>query len=138
MVITLLEKEGSGESEKKPESSINKPLQILVVQPGKPSPPKTFLGNSSWIEKKPVKESTTDVQKPPTKLELPKTSSVAPIKLASWNQPGEDEETEELFSESQLQTSKRKLPEWFSAPKQLATPSNVKKAKTGTKKGLFG
>ncbi|XP_077332357.1 bifunctional 3'-5' exonuclease/ATP-dependent helicase WRN isoform X1 [Lithobates pipiens] len=140
MVIALLEKEGNGGSEKKPESSTSKSLQGLDVQSGRLSQSKICFDNSSWIEKKKsVRESTTDDQIAPTKLELPKTSSVAPIKLASWNQPGEDEDTEELFSESQLQTSKRKLPEWFGTSKQNSTPSSFgKKAKTGKKKGLFG
>ncbi|XP_018426138.1 PREDICTED: Werner syndrome ATP-dependent helicase [Nanorana parkeri] len=140
MVITLLEKEGSDDSELKAESSTSKSLQGLASQPVGPSQPKTCLNNSSWIEKKKlVEESKTDVQLALTKLELPKTPAVAPIKLASWNQPLPDEDTEYLFSESQLQTSKRKLPQWFSAPKEHPRmPNLVKKAKTGKKKGLFG
>nr|DBA28634.1 TPA: hypothetical protein GDO54_008962 [Pyxicephalus adspersus] len=140
MVITLLEKEESSENEKKPEPSTSKSLQSVTLQPPRTSQPKTCLENSSWIEnKKSAEESTTNVQIAPTKLELPKTSAVVPIKLASWNQPAPDEDTEELFSESQLQTSKRKLPEWFGAPKENASSSNfIKKAKTGKKKGLFG
>ncbi|KAM5194077.1 bifunctional 3'-5' exonuclease/ATP-dependent helicase WRN [Mantella aurantiaca] len=139
MVITLFEKDGSGERERKSETSTSKSLQSPAVQTGRLSQPKIYLANRSWIEKKPVEESTTDVQIAPTKLELPKTSAVAPIKLASWNQPVPDEDTEELFSESQLQTPKRKLPDWFSAPKEKSTSSNCfKKAKSGTKKGLFG
>ncbi|XP_075460126.1 bifunctional 3'-5' exonuclease/ATP-dependent helicase WRN isoform X3 [Ascaphus truei] len=44
-----------------------------------------------------------------------------------------------IENESYATTPKRKLPEWFGAPKGNPTSANAtKKSKTGTKKGLFG
>ncbi|XP_075718297.1 bifunctional 3'-5' exonuclease/ATP-dependent helicase WRN [Rhinoderma darwinii] len=85
------------------------------------------------------KDSTSSVQKDSTSsVQKDSTSVVAPIRLASWNQQVLDEDTEELFSESQTQTPKRKLPEWFEAPKGTAKSCDLKKAKILKKKGLFG
>ncbi|XP_069834231.1 bifunctional 3'-5' exonuclease/ATP-dependent helicase WRN isoform X2 [Dendropsophus ebraccatus] len=137
MAITLLEKEGSGEQEKKPLGPTNKRSPTLhqwsKSQEQEHTQPKpTTAMSHSWIDaEKTVKEITSNVQKE-------STSVVAPIKLASWNQQVLDEDTEELFSDSQVQTPKRKLPEWFEAPKRTTNSSNIKKAKTVKKKGLFG
>ncbi|XP_045444855.1 Werner syndrome ATP-dependent helicase isoform X3 [Pipistrellus kuhlii] len=61
--------------------------------------------------------------------------------LTSWSQPPSDPEIEELFADSQLQTSsetsRRKLPEWFAKGNEtLAVTSKKSTAKT-KKKGLF-
>ncbi|KAM9330557.1 bifunctional 3'-5' exonuclease/ATP-dependent helicase WRN [Gastrophryne carolinensis] len=140
MVITLLEKNQS-EYAIPPVSSTSKTSQDPSAQserqPKETLQHKSAVEKSPWFEKKPVEENTIYAPKASTKLDGSKASAVAPIKLASWNQPVLDEDTEELFSESQLQTPKRKLPEWFGTSKEKATSSNVvKKAKT--KKGLFG
>ncbi|KAG8593807.1 hypothetical protein GDO81_000953 [Engystomops pustulosus] len=133
IVIALLEKERGGHLENKLPSPTNEgpespPLQRMDKVQKHESKTKSPL----WIEKQnPVKENTSSAQKD-------STSVVAPIKLASWNQQVLDEDTQELFSESQAQTPKRKLPEWFEAPKETARSSNIKKAKTVKKKGLFG
>ncbi|XP_063776091.1 bifunctional 3'-5' exonuclease/ATP-dependent helicase WRN isoform X2 [Pseudophryne corroboree] len=139
MVIALLEKEG--ETGRKSICLASESAQSPAVGPRVPSQectqPKHKL--DSWIEKKkPLDESMGSAQKCSLQPEVPKASVIAPIKLASWNQPVVDEDTEELFSDSQIQTPKRKLPEWFDVSKRNATSSNVKKSKTGTKKGLFG
>ncbi|XP_073493045.1 bifunctional 3'-5' exonuclease/ATP-dependent helicase WRN isoform X3 [Phyllobates terribilis] len=138
MVITLLEKERDGELENKPLGRINEqPKRQTLQTSGKlqdqgDTQPKTTMEKSDlWIEKKQsAKEIKPSVQKD-------STSVVAPIQLASWNQKVLDEDTEELFSESQVQTPKRKFPDWFDASKETAKSSNIKKNKTG-KKGLFG
>ncbi|XP_040273813.1 Werner syndrome ATP-dependent helicase [Bufo bufo] len=139
MVITLLEKEDKVELKKKTLGLPKEQPQSLLLQArDKPqeqehTQPTTTMDKSHlWIEKEePAKEITSSVQKDCT-------SVVAPIKLASWNQQVLDEDTEELFSDSQVQTPKRKLPGWFEAPKETARSSNIKKAKTVKKKGLFG
>ncbi|XP_036154388.1 Werner syndrome ATP-dependent helicase isoform X2 [Myotis myotis] len=61
--------------------------------------------------------------------------------LTSWSQPSSDPEIEDLFTDSQLQTSpktsQRKLPEWFAKGNEtLAVTSKKSMAKT-KKKGLF-
>ncbi|XP_075118331.1 bifunctional 3'-5' exonuclease/ATP-dependent helicase WRN [Leptodactylus fuscus] len=131
MVITLLEKERGGElglTNEHPQSMTRDEAQEQVS-----TQPKTIMDRTHvWMEKeKQTKEVPSNVQKD-------SMSVVAPIKLASWNQQVLDEDTEELFSESQVQTPKRKLPEWFEVPKETAKSSNTKKAKTVKKKGLFG
>ncbi|KAM4052584.1 bifunctional 3'-5' exonuclease/ATP-dependent helicase WRN isoform 2-T3 [Anomaloglossus baeobatrachus] len=137
MVITLLEKEAD-ELKNKPLGLINEQPKSQILQTsGKlqdhgDTQPKTIMEKRDlWIEKKkPTEEIKSSVQKD-------SPSVVAPIQLASWNQKGLDEDTEELFSDSQVQAPKRKFPEWFDASKETARPSTVKKNKTG-KKGLFG
>ncbi|XP_056425371.1 bifunctional 3'-5' exonuclease/ATP-dependent helicase WRN [Hyla sarda] len=135
MVITLLEKEGCVELQNKPLGLFNK--QSPTWHTGGKSqeqeqPKATTATEHLWIEtEKPAKEITSSVQEGSTAV-------VAPIKLASWNQKALDEDTEDLFSDSQVQTPKRKLPEWFEAPKATTISSNIKKAKTVKKKGLFG
>ncbi|XP_044134301.1 LOW QUALITY PROTEIN: Werner syndrome ATP-dependent helicase [Bufo gargarizans] len=139
MVITLLEKEDKVDLKKKTLGLPKEQPQSLLLQArDKPQEQEhtqlttTMDKSHLWIEKEePAKEITSSVQKDCT-------SVVAPIKLASWNQQVLDEDTEELFSDSQVQTPKRKLPEWFEAPKETARSSNIKKAKTVKKKGLFG
>ncbi|XP_073399627.1 bifunctional 3'-5' exonuclease/ATP-dependent helicase WRN isoform X2 [Dendrobates tinctorius] len=138
MMITLLEKERDGELQNKPLGLINEQPKrqtsqtISTLQDKGEAQTKTAMEKSDlWIEKKqPAKEVKPSIQKD-------STSVVAPIQLASWNQKVLDEDTEELFSESQVQTPKRKFPDWFDASKETAKSSNIKKNKTG-KKGLFG
>ncbi|XP_069500471.1 bifunctional 3'-5' exonuclease/ATP-dependent helicase WRN-like [Ambystoma mexicanum] len=73
-------------------------------------------------------------------VEVSVTPDSLPMKIASWNQASIDEDTEELFADTQgsSQSSKRKLPEWFGVPKISAPSFSGKKTKTGTKRGLFG
>ncbi|XP_075060702.1 bifunctional 3'-5' exonuclease/ATP-dependent helicase WRN isoform X2 [Mixophyes fleayi] len=137
MVITLLEIEHA--TGREPMCSPNKSLQNPTVQARiqlqERTVCKSTLDQNLWIEKKKsVEENISPVQKGTTQLEVAK----APIKLASQDNPMVDEDTEELFSEVHIKTPKRKLPEWFGTPKGSATSSNFKKAKTGSKKGLFG
>ncbi|XP_066430629.1 bifunctional 3'-5' exonuclease/ATP-dependent helicase WRN isoform X2 [Eleutherodactylus coqui] len=139
MVISMLEKEMVGELENKPLGLTNVQAQSQTSQirdksqeQERTQPKTTVDKNQLWIEKKkPAEEITSSVEKP-------STSVVAPMKLASWNQQVLDDDTEELFSESQVQTPKRKLPEWLGAPKGTTSSSDTKKVKTATKKGLFG
>ncbi|XP_069598300.1 bifunctional 3'-5' exonuclease/ATP-dependent helicase WRN isoform X2 [Ranitomeya imitator] len=138
MMITLLEKERAGELENKPLGVINEQPKRQTSQTssklqdqGDTQPKTTMKNRDLWIEKKqPTQEIKLNIQKD-------STSVVAPIQLASWNQKVLDEDTEELFSESQVQTPKRKFPDWFDASKETSKSSNIKKNKTG-KKGLFG
>ncbi|CAJ0939476.1 unnamed protein product [Ranitomeya imitator] len=138
MMITLLEKERAGELENKPLGVINEQPKRQTSQTssklqdqGDTQPKTTMKKSDLWIEKKqPTQEIKLNIQKD-------STSVVAPIQLASWNQKVLDEDTEELFSESQVQTPKRKFPDWFDASKETSKSSNIKKNKTG-KKGLFG
>lgn len=137
MVITLLEKEEDGKPKNKPPGQTHEQPQRPTVEIRDKSPARGHLQHAApespqWIEKKkPVPEITPSDQ--PVAA-----SAVAPIKLASWNRQELDEDTEELFSESQAQTPKRKLPEWLEAPTVTARSSNIKKSKTGKHKGLFG
>ncbi|KAM8785196.1 bifunctional 3'-5' exonuclease/ATP-dependent helicase WRN [Rhynchonycteris naso] len=61
--------------------------------------------------------------------------------LTSWNQPPSDPEVEDLFTDSQLQTSsetsKRKLPGWFAKGSETFTETSRKPAAKTKKKGLF-
>ncbi|XP_053318707.1 bifunctional 3'-5' exonuclease/ATP-dependent helicase WRN [Spea bombifrons] len=141
MAIALLEKEPSKEREgQKALSSTS--LPITTEQPK----PELMKGTTvTWIDKKKSMETLkSNFQQPAIAQSEPsKAPNVAPIKLASWNQPTLDAETEELFSESQLQSSattpKRKLPEWFGSRGANSASSNViKKVKVEKKKGLFG
>ncbi|KAM4708899.1 bifunctional 3'-5' exonuclease/ATP-dependent helicase WRN [Discoglossus pictus] len=149
MVIAQLEKDGcSGGNSQQVYSSKSEPL--LSEEPTQTGAQenaknKVHIENSLWIEKEPSGESSKSnikVKKAPLESpELPEAPDVAPIKLASWNRPLLDADTEELFSESQSQdytiTPKRKLPQWFGSSQANTSSANaVKKAKT--KKGLFG
>ncbi|CAH2292501.1 Werner syndrome ATP-dependent helicase [Pelobates cultripes] len=143
MVIALLEKEGCNEK-----IVSNTTIPHSTSQQGAPSENtqhRTSLPSPAWIEKKkPAEASKPSIQETePVRQEAPKAQNLAPIKLASWNQPLLDADTEELFSESQIEnngtTPKRKLPEWFEAHKEKAAQSNAtKKVKMVKKKGLFG
>ncbi|XP_066091205.1 bifunctional 3'-5' exonuclease/ATP-dependent helicase WRN isoform X2 [Saccopteryx bilineata] len=61
--------------------------------------------------------------------------------LTSWNQPPSDPEIEDLFTDSQLQTSsetsKRKLPGWFAKGSETFAETSQKPAGKTRKKGLF-
>ncbi|CAH2251885.1 Werner syndrome ATP-dependent helicase [Pelobates cultripes] len=143
MVIALLEKEGYNEN-----IVSNTTIPHPTSQQGAPSENtqhRTSLPSPAWIEKKkPAEASKPSIQETePVRQEAPKAQNLVPIKLASWNQPLLDADTEELFSESQIENSgttpKRKLPEWFEANKEKAAQSNAtKKVKMVEKKGLFG
>ncbi|KAM9381721.1 bifunctional 3'-5' exonuclease/ATP-dependent helicase WRN isoform 2-T2 [Phaethornis superciliosus] len=65
-----------------------------------------------------------------------------PITLASWNQPALDPDEEELFADSQPQSShppgKRKVPEWFGTSAVPVLPvTQTKKPKAEPRKGIF-
>ncbi|XP_029457811.1 Werner syndrome ATP-dependent helicase [Rhinatrema bivittatum] len=65
-----------------------------------------------------LKSVKTNIQQPfDSSLEEPSTPNLPSIKLASWNQPTLDADSEELFADPQSQSFsspiKRKLPEWF-------------------------
>ncbi|XP_053556112.1 bifunctional 3'-5' exonuclease/ATP-dependent helicase WRN [Bombina bombina] len=146
MVIALLEKENNDGAQSQkvcPASSVMpSPAKPFQARPPENSKQKVTIDNSLWIEKEPVEVSKPSTTYKPevANIDLPKAPAIAPIKLASWNQSSLDADTEELFSESDSQvdttTPKRKLPEWFGAPKGNLSGNVVKKAKT--KKGLFG
>ncbi|KAM8938893.1 bifunctional 3'-5' exonuclease/ATP-dependent helicase WRN [Pelodytes ibericus] len=143
MVIALLEKEASTETHsQKVVSETTSPTHAVHIKTQ--SPENTHNTISSWMEKKkPAAEVKPIIQETVmTRQEVPKAQNQVPSKLASWNQPTLDADTEDLFSDSQLQseaiTPKRKLPEWFGSRKENATLCNAtKKVKTGKKKGLF-
>ncbi|KAE8631557.1 hypothetical protein XENTR_v10001231 [Xenopus tropicalis] len=136
MAIALLEKEESNGAQGQLDLPTQKTLVKLEEQPKNISVEnikhKATMNNSLWIEKKPTQPTTAE-------LEETKAKPLAPIMLASWNEPSLDADTEELFSESQSYTTtpKRKLPQWFGPAKGNAGTNAVKKAKTGKKKGIF-
>ncbi|KAK1341832.1 hypothetical protein QTO34_016583 [Cnephaeus nilssonii] len=61
--------------------------------------------------------------------------------LTSWSQPSSDPEIEDLFTDSQLQTSsetsQRKLPEWFAKGNETLAVTSKKSMDKTKKKGLF-
>ncbi|KAM6149706.1 bifunctional 3'-5' exonuclease/ATP-dependent helicase WRN [Erethizon dorsatum] len=63
------------------------------------------------------------------------------LKLASWNQPPDYPELEDLFSDSHSQmsseTSKRNLPEWFTKGNETIVHTSKKSVTKTKKKGLF-
>nr|XP_033816668.1 Werner syndrome ATP-dependent helicase [Geotrypetes seraphini] len=147
MTIALLEKEcSSGPASQ--QSEINKerrsePLQQKLFIGRLPQSSKQEVNEEdlTWIETELI---NTEVQQPShSSMEKPSIPNSSSIRLASWNQSTLDAETEELFTDSQSQSSsppaKRKLPEWFGSAKGNVSSMNTsKKTKSGTKKGLFG
>ncbi|XP_068089721.1 bifunctional 3'-5' exonuclease/ATP-dependent helicase WRN [Hyperolius riggenbachi] len=130
MVITQLEKERRGEATSQPVSLDSQSLQFPTLRAGRlsqeKSPPNTAVDDNLWIENtKQLEESTTRIQKAFTKEEVPKASTVAPIKFASWNQPALDDYTEDQFSESQLQ-----LEETTTKIQKASSKQEVPKAST--------
>ncbi|KAG8454393.1 hypothetical protein GDO86_000858 [Hymenochirus boettgeri] len=145
MVITLLEKKSICEDPENPlctnHQTIIKPEQQAKNVPVENTKHKIVTDPMFFEKKSRLEVNKPEITQPTsTNLEVPNPASIAPIMLASWNEPSQDKDTEELFSESQcyITTPKRKLPEWFAAPKGNSTSTNpLKKAKTGKKGGLF-
>ncbi|KAM4807874.1 bifunctional 3'-5' exonuclease/ATP-dependent helicase WRN [Rhinophrynus dorsalis] len=146
MVIAILEKENSSVAQRHQVCPSNTMLSASEDNRSQENTKcKAVMDIPSWIEKKsPLESTTSSIQQPdtakPEMLTTMKTTNIAPIKLASWNQPSLDADTEELFSDSQSNTTapKRKLPQWFNASRENAIQGNsVKKSKTVKKKGLF-
>ncbi|XP_033871586.3 bifunctional 3'-5' exonuclease/ATP-dependent helicase WRN isoform X1 [Acipenser ruthenus] len=85
-------------------------------------------------------ESCTKNRDGPSVPALKAGSQKAALGMASWNQGELDEDTQELFGDSQSQNfsqpAKRKLPAWFNASKGSSSSSTATK-KAKTKKGLF-
>ncbi|XP_041086155.1 Werner syndrome ATP-dependent helicase homolog isoform X2 [Polyodon spathula] len=88
----------------------------------------------------PMPESCAKNPDGPSAPALKAVSQKAALGMASWNQGELDEDTRELFEDSQSQSfsqpAKRKLPEWFNASKGSSSSSTATK-KAKTKKGLF-
>lgn len=145
MVMFLLEKSsGTGQGERHCDFSKNVSLDLVEVCQSTSGPShstdlKGIKNNCLWIEaEKVVKTNETQLAQS-SQAGVQFSPNPLPANSACLNLHEFDADTEELFADSQTfsQTSKRKLPGWFGAPKESCL-STVSGKKAKTKRGLFG
>ncbi|XP_008583685.1 PREDICTED: Werner syndrome ATP-dependent helicase [Galeopterus variegatus] len=119
----------------------------LLCQTSSDSNKKRCFPNSeeSCSSSKRIKEevsTTTKVDgKHPGNFSSKDESDRNPLQLPSWNEPFNNPEIEDLFTDSHSQTSsetsKRKLPEWFAKGNETLAETSEKSIAKTKKKGLF-
>ncbi|XP_062933266.1 bifunctional 3'-5' exonuclease/ATP-dependent helicase WRN isoform X2 [Cynocephalus volans] len=97
--------------------------------------------SSSKRSKEEVGTTTKVDGKHPGNFSSKEESDRNPLQLPSWNEPFNNPEIEDLFTDSHSQTSsetsKRKLPEWFAKGNETLAETSEKSIAKTKKKGLF-